>query len=140
MFSLLILTVFGLAVAYFATQNTGQVHIIIANYLIQGVPLYIIVVGSMIFGIFISWIISLANSVSSGLRIHGKNAELKNANNTIISLKKENNALAMENNHLKNLYQNDEKINNNNFDHDKFEKNETVQRPSFLHRIRHTFS
>src|SRR4051794_15652727 len=101
MLSLLILIIFGLGMAYFATQNTGIVHVTLANYAIQNIPLYGLVLGSVILGIFISSLISMVNAISSNLKFRGKETQLREANRTIESLKKENNALHRENTHLK---------------------------------------
>lgn len=136
MFSLIILIAFGLGVAYFATQNTGVVHINLANYFIEGVPLYVIVIGSMLLGIFVSWLISLVNSISSMLRIHGKEAELKEAYHTIDSLKKDNEALLQENRHLKKDQQSPYEQNENKEN----THEEPVVRPSFFNRLRHSFT
>lgn len=136
MFSLLILIVFGLGVAYFATQNTGVVHINLANYFIEGVPLYVIVIGSMILGIFISWLISMVDSLSSILRIHGKEAELKEAYRTIESLKKDKEALFIENTYLKGDQKKPLKQSESNENTHK----EQVMRPTFFTRIRHSFT
>ena len=101
MLSLLILFVFGLCVAYFGTQNTNAVDLNLANYFVGKVPLYVIVIGSMLLGIFLSWLISMADTLSSMLRMHGKETELKNAYKTIESLKNDNNGLLLKNAALK---------------------------------------
>ena len=133
MLSLLILVVFGLGVGLFAAQNTGIVHIALGNYFVGGVPLYVIVIGSMLLGIFVSWLLSLVTSISSSLRFHGKVAELKEAYRTIESLNKENNALLRENAHLKGEqevpYEKEEDL------HEK-----QKARPSLFYRLRHSYT
>src|ERR1700689_574734 len=101
MSTLIILVVFSLGVAYFATQNTGIVHITLANFFTGGIPLYIVVIGSMLLGIFISWLISIVNYIFSTVKILGKEAKLKDAYRTIETLNKDNNDLLLENARLK---------------------------------------
>jgi len=101
MFALIILVVFGLGMAYFATQNTVPTSIYIADYRFGGIPLYIIVIGSLLLGIFISWIISVAGAFSSILTIYGKNSKIKNADKTIDELKEKKHELEVENAGLK---------------------------------------
>ncbi len=133
MIALILLVVFGLGAALFATQNTGVVHITLANYLFSGIPLYVIVIGSMLVGIFISWLISMIDSISSTITIHGKDNALKEAHQTIEKYKKENQALLMENEHLKGEREADMVIEEN--------RNEAASpQPSFFHRIKHSFS
>lgn len=136
MVTLFIVIVFGLGVAYFATQNTNAVSLNVANYFIEKVPLYVIVIVSILFGIFVSWLVSIANSIASVLRIHGKETELREAHHTIDSLKQDNNKLLIENAHLKG--EREETV--------AYEEgggsvqNREVTHPSFVHRIKQSFT
>ncbi len=99
--SLILLIVFGLGVAYFATENTATVHILLGNYLLQGIPMYIVVVGSILLGVFISWLVSFVNNFSSYFAIHGKEAALKKSHEEITNLQQEKHDLQLELAHLK---------------------------------------
>lgn len=135
MLSLFILFVFAFGVAYFATQNTSAASINLANFFVGSIPLYVIVIGSMLLGIFVSWLISVAGTISSSLTIHGKDAKLKEAYRTIESLKKDNNELLLENAHLKGEQNKPltEKVNNET-------TQENTTNPSFLSRLKHSFN
>lgn len=100
MLSLLILIIFGLGMTFFATQNTGSVHILFGNYVLYGIPLYIVVIGSLLLGIFASWLISLVDAFSSTLTLHWKDSQIKNAYKTIETLRKEKHDLEIENSRL----------------------------------------
>lgn len=128
MLALILLVAFGLGMAFFATQNTGLVHIKAFGYLISGVPMYVIVIGSLLLGVFISWLISLIDSITSTLTIHGKNSALQNANKTIADLKREKHELEIENAKLRG--QKYEQIQEDHEEH---------LRPSFLTRLKHSF-
>src|ERR1041385_3095698 len=86
MLALLIAVVFGAAVGYFATQNTIPVTIRLAEYAIEEVPLYLVVIGSLLIGLFVAWILYVARSVSSSLAIRGKNTEVRRGRETIADL------------------------------------------------------
>jgi hypothetical protein len=136
MFALLILIIFGLGMAYFATQNTGIVHIMAGNYAISGIPIYVLVIGAVLLGIFISWLISMVNSISTSMTLHGKESALKKALVTIEQLKKENRELALENAHLKGQ----ESIHEENHEHDQEEEHEELIHPSLMQRIRNNLA
>lgn len=130
MLALIILIVFGLGTAYFATQNTGMVSIMLGNYLIDGIPLYIIVIASMLLGVFISWLVSIVDTFSTTLVMYGKDSELKKAHKEIERLSKENQDLTKENSKLQgNLSANSESEN---------EYDKSV-RPSLFQRVKHNF-
>jgi uncharacterized membrane protein YciS (DUF1049 family) len=101
MFALIILVVFGIGVAFFATQNTQAISITLANYPLTGVPLYLIVLGSLLLGFVVSWVISLADVISSALKIHGKENTIKDDKKQISELTKKVHQLELENERLK---------------------------------------
>jgi cell shape-determining protein MreC len=128
MLSLILLIVFGLLMAFFATQNTHLGSITLANYGFTSIPMYLIVVISMLFGVLVSWILSLVSTVSSSLTIHGKESEIKNANKTITELNKKVHALELENAKLAGEHGVETHT------------EEVVESPSVLQRIKHSFS
>lgn len=135
MLSLLILFVFGLSVAYFATQNTNAVDLNLANYFAGKVPLYVIVIGSILLGIFLSWLISVADNLTSMLRMHGKEKELKEAHITIESLKKDNTDLLLKNAQLKGEQKVPPTQEENNELHEEY-----TSQPSFFSRVKQSFT
>ena len=88
--------------AYFATQNTGLIHFTIANFYSNGIPLYVVIIGSMLLGIFISWLISLVNSLTASVKMRKINTQIRDANRAIDELMKKNAELVKENSFLKN--------------------------------------
>ncbi|GEM_PF-359122 len=130
MLALILTVIFGLGIAYFATQNTNGVTITLANIPLRGVPLYMIVVGSLLIGLFTSWIISLADGISSMLTIHGKDTAIKKAESAITDLKTELHMLELENARLKGEH-------NEQLESESVEEVEqhVVQRPRFFSRV-----
>jgi len=101
MLILLVGVIFGLAIGYFATQNTTPVTIQVAQYAFKEVPLYLVIVGSLFVGLFIAWILYFAKSISSTLAIHGRDHALKRARQTTADLELQVQELQAENAQLK---------------------------------------
>ena len=101
MLALFLFVVFGLGMALFATQNTGLVHLTIGGFLFSGIPIYVIVLASLLVGILVSWLISLVNSFSTSFTIHGKESQIRRAQHTIEELRQDKTALEKENIRLK---------------------------------------
>jgi uncharacterized integral membrane protein len=102
MLVLVVGVIFGLAIGYFATQNTTPVTIRIAEYTLQEVPLYLLIVGSLFVGLFVSWILYFGRSVSARLTVYGKDQAVRRAKQTAADLETRVHELEVENAHLKN--------------------------------------
>lgn len=76
MATLIITVLLGLVIAFFATQNTGTTSLFFFNYSIPNIPVYVVVVGALLFGLLISWIISLVNYITAGLTMRGKDKKI----------------------------------------------------------------
>lgn len=100
MAGLIIIVAIGAIIAFFATQNTSHVSVSFLGYLIT-VPLYAVVIGSLLVGFLVSWIFSLVDSVSSFLKIHGKENKIRKDQKEIEDLKKHIRDLELENENLK---------------------------------------
>jgi uncharacterized integral membrane protein len=101
MLTLIVALLFGLLIALFAMQNTAGATITIAQYRFTQVPLYIVVIGSLFFGILISWFISILDGISSFFVSRGEKRSLRQANKTIATLEERLHNLEKENVSLK---------------------------------------
>jgi uncharacterized integral membrane protein len=99
---LLIGVIFGIAMGYFATQNTTPVTIQIGDYAFMDIPLYLVIVGSLFVGLFVSWILYFARTVSSRVTIYGKNYAVRKARLAAADLEQRVQELEAENTHLRN--------------------------------------
>lgn len=129
MLTLIIMVLLGIGFAYFAAQNTTAVDIQLAHYQLPTIPLYILALGSLLLGIFISWIISLANGVSSLFLRYQKDSKIKDKESTIEKLTARLHKVELENAKLK----------GENPEIQQEEREQTSQ-PSFLGKLRHKFS
>jgi len=112
--TLILVVLSGILAALFATQNTDPVSIIVASYTLNDIPMYLIVLGSLLLGLLLSSIISLVNSISSSFTLislvnsisssftlHGKDAKIKETKKTLVELTKQIHQLELENARLK---------------------------------------
>jgi len=64
MLNLFIFSVVSIAIALFATENTQTVWISFGQYRLESVPLYLVVLGGLLVGIFLSLLMSVVSSLS----------------------------------------------------------------------------
>lgn len=83
--------------AYFATQNVAVISLNFLNYTLPGIPVYIVVIGALLVGLFLSWIISLLNEIGTGFTIRGKEGRIKDYKKETAELLKINHQLELEN-------------------------------------------
>jgi uncharacterized integral membrane protein len=98
---LLVAVISGIAIAYFGMQNISPVTIRLNEYVWDGVPLYLVIVGSLFVGLFVAWILYFARSVSSTLTIYGKDRAMKKAKHTVADLEQRVQELEAETARLK---------------------------------------
>jgi len=101
MLAVIITFIFTLFVAYFATQNTQHVSVSVAGYHITAIPLYVVILIALLSGIFISWLFSMAGSISSFITIRGKDKVIKDKKRESTDLTKRVHQLELENEKLK---------------------------------------
>lgn len=99
--TLIILVLFGIVVSYLAIQNTTLVTLRFAGYSFETVPLYLVILGSLLFGFLIAGVLSSIDSVFSAFKIRGKNTTISNSQKEIKNLKEEIRQLELENVELK---------------------------------------
>lgn len=91
----------GLGIAYFATQNTSQISLYLGPLITPAIPLYFVVIGTLLLGLLLAWVFSLVNSLSSKITLHGKENQIKEDEKNITELTKEVHQLQLENARLK---------------------------------------
>ena len=93
---LILLVLFGMLAAIFATQNPANISIILLGYSIKDVPMYLIVSGSLLIGLLLSSVLSIAGSITSTFKLHGKDVKIKESKMTVADLAKRNRELELE--------------------------------------------
>lgn len=132
MITLLLLTIIGLMMAFFSTQNVVGVPLTLANYTFTNIPLYMVVLGSLLFGIVISSFVGLVHTISSSLTIHGKDTALRSSQRTIEKLKEENQKLELDLARFKTRREEPIVVDRRS--------DNSISHPNFLDRLRQSFS
>ena len=86
MFVLLVAVISGIAIAYFGMQNISPVTIRFNEFVWNDVPLYLVIVGSLLVGLFMAAILYFARSLSSSLTIYNKDRAMKKTKHTVADL------------------------------------------------------
>jgi uncharacterized membrane protein len=102
MLKLILLLVIGSSMVYLSHNNLSQVTLHLGTYELPGVPLFYVIIGSILLGLGFSYLIYLINSVFTGFALRGKDSKIKKGKNEIDDLKRQIQKLEVENEKLKN--------------------------------------
>lgn len=102
MFSLILLLVFGTGIALLAMQNATPVTLSLFTYTFPNLPLFYIMIGSMLTGIIFAYVIYLTNSIYTSFIIRGKDKKIRQERKELTELTKKLHQLEIENAKLKN--------------------------------------
>lgn len=87
---------------YLAQNNVMPVTLSLGNYVFPGIPLYYVIIGSLITGLGLAYLIYFVNSIFTGLAMRRKDNKIKQGKNDIVDLTKHVHQLEIENEKLKN--------------------------------------
>ncbi len=77
MLSLILLLILGSGIAFLSLQNTQLVTVTFLTYSVSNIPLYFVIIGSLMVGILMAYVLYLSKAISSGLTIRGQRNKLK---------------------------------------------------------------
>jgi uncharacterized integral membrane protein len=97
MLSLIVLLIFGSAVAYLATQNTTPVVLNFLHYSLPSVPLYYVILGSIMLGVLLAYVIHMINVISMAFTLHNKNKIIMASEKELSEITKKAHVLELEN-------------------------------------------
>ncbi|OGM15685.1 hypothetical protein A2V56_02095 [Candidatus Woesebacteria bacterium RBG_19FT_COMBO_42_9] len=101
MLTLVVTVLFGLGFALFATQNTGHTAINVGPYALAEVPVYLVILASVILTLLVTGFIYLLKSLSTSMTISEKEDELKKTKDELAEITKQAHKLELENTKLK---------------------------------------
>jgi uncharacterized integral membrane protein len=81
MLAIIFTIIFAITVAYFATQNTIAVMINAPGYS-HAVPIYLVVLLSLLVGFIFAWILHLMNGIASIFAFRGKDNAIRKGEKT----------------------------------------------------------
>jgi uncharacterized sodium:solute symporter family permease YidK len=72
------------------------------SFIINGIPLFYVIIGSILFGLILSYLVHLVNSISTSFTLRGKNNQIKKEKEEVLELTKRIHQLELENEKQKN--------------------------------------
>jgi uncharacterized integral membrane protein len=104
MYTLVIIVISSIIFSYFATLNTKGVDLALGYTTLSDVPMYLVVLASLLIGLLFAGLINAINSFFTGLSINAKNKKIAESKDTIGELTKKIHQLEIENTELKNQH------------------------------------
>jgi uncharacterized integral membrane protein len=103
MLTLILLLVVGSFLVYISKFNFAPVSLNLGVYVFDNIPLFYVIVGSLVLGLVLSYLIYLVGAISTSFTLRGKNKEIKNDKDKILELTRQIHQLELENEKLKNV-------------------------------------
>lgn len=101
MLILILFLLIGLGMVYIAQNNLVPVSLQLGPYVFSNIPLFYIIVGSLLVGLILSYLIFLINSIFITFTINRKDKKIKQKKDEIVELTKQIHKLELENEELK---------------------------------------
>ena len=108
MITLILILLVGGVFVYLAQNNLTPVTLHVGSTVITNIPLFYIIIGSILTGLTVAFLIHLVNSIFVSFSLHVKDSKIKQAKNDIADLTKRVHQLELENERLKNTTSIDE--------------------------------
>lgn len=88
--------------AYLSQNNLMLVPLHLGTYTFSDIPLFYIIIGSLLTGLGLAFLIYLVNSIFTAISMYGKDNKIKQGKSDIVDLTKRIHQLELENERLKN--------------------------------------
>ena len=102
MLSLILILIVGSGLVYISRFNYTPVDVNLGVYAFYGVPIFYVIVASILIGLTISYIVLIINSIAYSLTIRKKDIQLKKDQEEILELTKRVHQLELDSEKLKN--------------------------------------
>lgn len=101
MLVLILLLVVGSILVYISKFNFMPVSVNLGLYAFSDIPLFYVIVGSLVIGLVLSYVVYLVHAISTSLALRGKDNKIKKNKNEVLELTKRVHQLELENEKLK---------------------------------------
>lgn len=101
MLILILLLVVGSILVYISKFNFMPVSVNLGLYVFSDIPLFYVIVGSLVFGLVLSYLLYLVHAISTSFTLRGKDNAIKKNKNEVLELTKRVHQLELENEKLK---------------------------------------
>lgn len=102
MLTLILFLVFGAGMAYLAQGNLIPVTLHFGSYVFSEVPLFYIIIGSLLIGLGLAYFTIVINSIFTSFTMRRKDHKISEGKSDIVDLTKRIHQLELENEKLKN--------------------------------------
>lgn len=101
MLNIILLIIAGSALTYISKFNLQLVSVDIGIYRLSDIPLFYVMMGSLLIGLVLSYLIQLLRNITTYWEIRGKSREIEKAQQEILDLTKTVHQLEIVNERLK---------------------------------------
>jgi uncharacterized membrane protein (DUF106 family) len=101
MITLITIILVGALFVYLAQNNLDPVTLHLGATVITNLPLFYVIIGSLLTGLVVAYIIHLVNAIFVSFSMHGKDSKIKHAKNEIDALNKRVRELELANEQLR---------------------------------------
>lgn len=102
MLILIFLLIIGSFLVYISKYNFMLVNVNFGTFIVHNVPLFYVIVGSVLFGLILSYLVHVVMSISTSWTMRGKDHEIKKEKEEVLELTKRVHQLELENERQKN--------------------------------------
>lgn len=102
MITLILILIVGAIFVYLAQNNLAPVTLHLGSTVMTNVPLFYVIIGSLLTGLVLAYLIHLVNSIFVAFSMHGKDTKIRKGKSEIVALTKRIHQLELENERLKN--------------------------------------
>jgi lipopolysaccharide assembly protein A len=102
MLVIILLLVIGSILVYISKFNFTPVSVNLGLYAFTNIPLFYVIVGSLLAGLVLSYLVYLVHAISTSFRLRGKDNEIKKNEDEVLELTKRVHQLELENEKLRN--------------------------------------
>lgn len=102
MLVLILFLVVGSGLVYISKYNFTPVSVNLGMYTIANIPLFYVIVGSLVIGLVLSYLVYLVHSISTSFRFRSKDKEIKENKDEVLELTKSVHKLELQNERQKN--------------------------------------
>ena len=100
MFTLILFLIISSVIAYLAIRNSMLVVLHFGPYVFSDIPLFYVIIGSLLIGLGLSYLFALIRSISTGFTMRKKDKKIKETRSEIVDLTKRIHQLELENEKL----------------------------------------
>lgn len=93
--------VVGSSLAYLSQDNLMLVSVNFGPYAFSGIPLFYVIIGSLVTGLILSYVLHLVHVISTSFALRGKDNQIKKNEGEVLELTKRVHQLELEKEKLK---------------------------------------